>query len=135
MKLEWEYDRESDTFSTYKYFGKYKYGVYIFPDCFSKSIHFRVGATSGKKRSELEVFEDKPNKSLGGIKALFWIKDAVLSFPEYYVKRHNVKGTKLYITIQWEDSRRKKIYSRLLRYGFRFQTVVGEEVLTKRIKF
>lgn len=133
--MNWTEDKQyRDIFSTYKYFGDYKYVVTVYCNYFSKSIHFEFGASSGKKRKELDVFGNKENKSFGGMKALLWIKEAILSFPSWYTEIYNTDNMKLYICIEWSDTKRKNIYSRLTKEGFRFQTIVGERKLIKEVK-
>lgn len=114
-----------------KYFGKYKYVVSVFVEETDKSLKYWVGASSGRKRKQLDIFEQKSDKSFGGIKALLWIKSCIFEFP----KTHNkyVHGRKEYICIQWSDSRRRDIYSRLIKYGFEFQMIGGEKTLIKRL--
>ena len=99
-----------------------------------KTNKFWIGVSSGKKRKELDIFEDKPNKSTGGMKALIWIKNEVLGFPEYFkTLRHTYKGKRQYICIVWADSRRRNIYQRLEKDGFKFQIIDKEKVLIKEV--
>ena len=137
MSLEesdWEISNTyQDTFYKHRYFGKYKYQIIIFADYYGRSIHFHVGVASGKKRKDLDLFETKDNKSLGGIKALLWIKQEILGFPEYYKEKYNTSNSKLYLCIEWSDSRRREIYSRLEKEGFLFQIIQGQKTLIKEV--
>ena len=80
---------------------------------------------------EIDIFEDKENKSLGGIRALFWIKEAMYDFPEFY--SNYVDGRNQYICIGWADSRRRDIYARLQKEGFTFTMEWGKKVLMKKL--
>lgn len=132
--MNWEKDkRYANTFFCTEIFNDYKYVVSISTEERSKSIRFWVFASSGKKRSELEIYEDKPNKSFGGIRALLWMKKAVLSFPDYYHRHYRTEGMKLIICIAWADSKRKRVYERLKKEGFFFSHIDGNETLIKKI--
>ena len=120
-------------FTCTEYFNEYKYKVEISTEERSKSIRFWVGLTSGKKRKELNIYEDKKNKSLGGIKALLWAKKAILAFPNYFKEKYVTDDVKLYICIHWADSRRRDIYQRLERDGFYFSTIDGNKTLIKKV--
>jgi len=98
-----------------------------------KTNRFWIGVSSGKKRKELDIFEDKPNKSMGGMKALIWIKKEVLTFPEFFKTTHYYVGKRQYICIAWADSRRRNIYQRLEKDGFKFQIIDKEKVLIKEV--
>jgi hypothetical protein len=99
----------------------------------TKSIKLWVALSSGKKRKDLKIFEDKENKSFGGIKALIWVKKAILEFPEYYKEAYITEDVKLYICIQWSDNRRRDVYKRLEKDGFYFKHIDGSKALVKEI--
>ena len=121
-----------NTWYTTKKFNDYQYNVFIVvEDNYNKSVKYWVSVSSGKKRAEFEIFEDKENKSLGGIRALFWIKEAMYNFPEFYSKR--VGGRNQYICIGWADSRRRDIYARLQKEGFTFTMEWNKKVLMKKL--
>lgn len=122
---------ETNFYSISKYFDIYQYKITVWIEESDKSLKYWVGVSSGNKRKDLEVFEEKDKKSYGGLKALIWIKNSIFSFPDFY-KRY-VRGRKEYICIQWSDSRRRDIYERLIKYGFRFQTINGEKTLIKKL--
>jgi len=132
--MNWEKNRETGTWSLSKVFNGCVYNIFIYPDVSDKTIKYWVGVTSGKKRKEFNIFEQKENKSLGGIKALFWIKNEMMSFPEYYLKRISYnKGKTQYICISWSDTRRRDIYSRLFKEGFTFEMDEGKKILRKKL--
>lgn len=130
--MEWKRSKEyKDIYYTSEVFNGCTYMVTVYvEDMFHKSIRFWFGASSGKKRKNLEVFEEKRDKSTGGIKALIWIKNSMLSFPEYY--SHN-EDKKQFICIQWSDNRRRNIYKRLEREGFYFMQIDGQKTLIKEV--
>lgn len=123
-----------DFFTVEKEFNNTTYLVTIFVWDYPKSIKFHVGLSSGNKRSDLLVFEEKDKKSNGGMKALLWVKEAVNDFPVWYSKRYSylVKGKSLYTCIGWADNRRRNIYSRLQKEGFQFMMDEGKKVLMKK---
>jgi hypothetical protein len=100
----------------------------------NKSLRCWVSVSSGKKRKELDIFHDKDNKSLGGIKALFWIKRVILEFPNYFDKMYDTSGLNVYLCIGWADNRRRNIYSRLEKEGFYFMNIDNQKVLIKQIE-
>lgn len=105
----------------------YRIEIYIWE--YPKSIKFWVGASSGRKRKDREIFIDKENKSTGGIKALIWIKDKIFEFPKFF-------GSKIknqYICIRWSDNRRRDIYKRLEKEGFQFTIDEGKKILRKKL--
>lgn len=95
-----------------------------------KSDRFWIAASSGKKKKHRQVFEEKEYKSRGGVKALLWIKEVVLAFPAFWGNPYNKKQ---YIVIRWSDNRRRNIYKRLEREGFKFAIDEGFKVLMKRV--
>lgn len=124
-----------DSFYLSEYFNGYKYTCHVWVEAGGKSFKFWFGASSGKKRKELDIFEDKDNKSLGGLKALFWLKRCVLEFSDWYSPKYirgaaDNKKSKI-ICISWADAKRRDIYSRL--EGFSFNIIDGNKVLTKKL--
>ena len=128
--MEWLKYSENTWYTTKKFNG-YQYNVFIIVEDNAKSVKYWVSVSSGKKRSEFEIFEDKENKSLGGIRALFWIKEAMYDFPKFYSKY--VDGKNEYLVIGWADSRRRDIYSRLQKEGFTFTVEWNKKVLMKKL--
>jgi len=120
-----------DTYSCTEYFNEYKYTILIWVEKSHKSVKYWMGVSSGKKRRELEIFEEKEDKSLGGIEALLWVRNCFFDFPLFYAPY--VKGRKEYLCVSWADTRRKNIYKRLEKYGFRFMVDQGQEVLIKKL--
>jgi hypothetical protein len=132
--MEWVKDKNyTNVWVTTKKFNGYQYNVMVIPDQTYKSIKYWIHVSSGKKRKEFEIFEDKENKSLGGIRALFWIKEAMYDFPKFYAEKHNISKLKQYLTIGWADSRRRNIYQRLEKEGFQFMMDGGNKILMKKL--
>lgn len=132
--MNWERDAVyKNEYICTKYFNGYKYIVIITVENKSKSTLFWVATSSGKKRSQIEEFENKKDKSFGGMKALLWVKEAMLSFPNYFKNIYEVDDIKTYICISWTDSRRRDIYERLSRDGFNFMQVDGKKTLVKKV--
>lgn len=137
---DWESDKYlTDTFNIYKKIGsiQYKLTITIYYD--TKVIKYWVSMSSGRKRKQLEVYEDKSEKSNGSISILLWAKKSIDKFPEYYrnckSEKFFEKYKKEYICINWSDSRRRDIYSRLKKYGYYFMKVDNEKILIKEIKW
>ena len=130
--MEWIKDpKYTNVWYTTKKFGKYQYNVLVIPEQTDKTIKYWVHASSGKKRKEFEIFEEKASKSLGGIRALFWIKEAMYDFPKYFSNR--VRNRTEYLMIGWADSRRRNIYQRLEKEGFLFMVDNGNKILMKKL--
>lgn len=127
-KMNWvRVDR--DFYYSEKEFNGSVYRVEIYIWEYPKSIKFWVGASSGKKRKDREVFMAKDNKSTGGMKALLWIKEKLLEFPQYFGSP--IKNQ--YICIHWADNRRRDIYQRLQKEGFQFVNEEGKKILRKKL--
>ena len=130
--MEWIKDpKYTNVWYTTKKFGKYQYNVLVIPEQTDKSIKYWISVSSGKKRKEFEIFEDKASKSLGGIRALFWIKEAMYDFPKYFSNRVGSRAE--YLMIGWADSRRRNIYQRLEKEGFLFMVDNGNKILMKKL--
>lgn len=87
--------------------------------------------SSGKKRKELYIFEEKERKSKGGIQALLWAKKEMLGFIDFAL---NPLNKKQYLCIRWADNRRRDIYARaLMSEGFQFAVIEKEKVLIKKL--
>lgn len=110
----------------------YRLNCYV--DATEKTVKFWFGMTSGKKRSDLDIYENKEYKAKGGLKALVWAIKEIHNFPELYRKSHpQHSNLQSYLCIKWADSRRRQIYSRLERYGFKFMHDRGELILMKKL--
>ena len=132
--MEWVKDKNyTNVWITTKKFNGYQYNVIVIPDITDKTIKYWIHASSGKKRREFEIFEDKKNKSFGGIRALFFIRDAMYDFPKYFRNTSNIEGKKEYLMIGWADSRRRDIYQRLEKEGFQFMMDGGNKILMKKL--
>lgn len=130
--MDWMKDKNyTNVWITTKNFNGYQYNVLVIPEQTDKSIKYWVHVSSGKKRKEFEIFEDKEAKSLGGIRALFFIRDAMYDFPKYFSNR--VRGRTEYLMIGWADSRRRNIYQRLEKEGFQFMIDNGRKILMKKL--
>lgn len=130
--INWQKSKEYvDCWYTSEMFNGYTYNVIISVEKSDKSIKFFVAASSGKKRKEFSVFEEKQTKSLGGIKALFWLKRAVFDFPTFYLPQD--KRNK-YLCIGWSDTRRREIYKKyLIKEGFVEMQDEGSRILIKKL--
>ena len=131
--MEWELkerDYYYELYTTSKEFNGdvYVASVQVYRTLKSDKFWFHV--SSGKKRKHFEVFEDKEYKSHGGMKALFWIRDAMYDFPKFYKNHYNKKQ---YLVVGWADTRRRNIYSRLQKEGFQFMIDEGRKVLIKKL--
>ena len=132
--MDWMKDKNyTNVWITTKSFNGYQYNVIVIPDITDKTVKYWIHASSGKKRKEFEIFEDKKNKSLGGIRALFFIRDAMYDFPKYFRNTSNIEGKKEYLMIGWADSRRRDIYQRLEKEGFQFMMDGGNKILMKKL--
>jgi len=107
-----------------------KYYIYFSIEQTYKSEKIWISASSGKKRKDSLIFEEKESKSTGGLKALIWLKDAMLSFPEWL---GNPLKKQQYICIGWADTRRRDIYERLTKEGFTFTMENNNKVLMKKL--
>ncbi len=131
--MEWHKDKRfTNVYYTSEKFNGYQYNVVISVELTDKTVKYWVAVSSGKKRREFEIFEEKEIKSLGGIRALFWIKEAIYDFPKFYSKY--VDNRNQYICIGWADSRRRDIYKRLEKESFQFMVERGHKILMKKIK-
>lgn len=132
--MEWTKDPlYINTYYTTEKFNGYQYNVLVITEETDKSVKYWVHTSSGKKRKEFEIFEDKENKSLGGIRALFWIKEAMYDFPIYFNKLRNLGNKREYLCIGWADTRRRNIYQRLEKEGFQFMIERGQKILMKKL--
>ena len=137
--MEWnKLEKYQDCFYTSKEFNGYTYNVVISVEKSDKSIKYFVAVSSGKKRKEFDIFEEKLNKSFGGIRALFWIREAVYDFPFFHTNspygRGLVQGKNCYLCVGWADSRRKKIYQRYLeKDGFVLMRDNNYNILMKKL--
>ena len=128
-------DKYQDCFYTSKEFNGYTYNVVISVEKSDKSIKYFVAVSSGKKRKEFDIFEEKLNKSFGSIRVLFWIRESIFDFPVFYSSRTSNKDKRnKYLCIGWSDSRRKKIYQRYLeKDGFILMRDNNYNVLMKKL--
>ena len=132
--MEWnKLDGYTNVFYKLNKFNGCMYKISITIEETGKSIRMWVDVSSGKKRRHLDIFEEKDDKSYGGIKALMWLKQTMLGFPEWFKSNYNTEDVKLYICIAWSDSRRRDIYSRLEKEGFFFKKIDRCKVLVKDI--
>ena len=132
--MKWIKDPQyTNTYYITKKFNSYQYNALVITEETNKSVKYWFQVSSGKKRKEFEIFEDKENKSLGGIRALFWLKDAMYDFPKYFSTRRNLGDKKVYICIGWADTRRRNIYARLQKEGFQFMIDDGRKILIKKL--
>ena len=130
--MEWTKHKEYvDCYYTSREFNGYTYNTVISVEVSDKSVKYYVAVSSGKKRRDFDIFEEKSSKSFGGIRALFWIKEAMYDFPKFYSRW--VENRNQYICIGWADSRRRDIYKRLEKRGFQFMIEGGRKILMKKL--
>lgn len=133
MEIDFELIEKGDNYEEFKVSKEFEgdvYTVIITAYKTLKSDKFWVAVSSGKKKKHREVFEEKDYKSKGGIKALLWVKEVILAFPAFWQNPYNKRQ---YIVIHWSDNRRRNIYKRLEREGFKFMVDEGFKVLIKRV--
>ena len=131
--MEWtQYHRDRGLYYFKKEdFNGYTYHLEAYIDSSYKTEIYWFALSSGKKRKELDIYEEKEKKSKGGIQALVWAKKEILSFPDF---ARNPLKKKRYIAIRWADSRRRDIYTRsLIKEGFIIQIINKEKVLIKKL--
>ena len=134
--MNWTKDKNyTNVWITTEKFNGYQYNVIIIPEQTDKSIKYWIQVSSGKKRKEFEIFEEKESKSLGGVRTLFWIKDAMYDFPKFYTEKIGISKLSSYICIGWSDSRRRNIYQRLQKEGFQFANYEGKKILMKKLNY
>lgn len=137
MQVTKEWHRSKVTRDIYyceRTFNGCTYRVTIYVENWIKSVKFHCGASSGRKRKDLEVFLEKDNKSTGGIRALLWIRDKIFEFPNVYAQWDKAsKNKNRYILIGWSDNRRRNIYERLKKDGFYFAYDDGKKHLIKKL--
>lgn len=105
MKIVFREDKEQEIVFATTIINNIKYRIQ-FHDHY---VCWYVSLSSGKKRRELDIYEDKLNKSRNSWQVVKWVLSAIDQFP--------YKGR---IIIHWADKRRKVIYGRfLLRIGFK----------------
>lgn len=98
-----------------------------------KMVRVWVSAASGRKRKHLNDFDINDYRRDGGIKALVWIKNEIMSIPESIKELYTFDKERMYICIGWVDNHRRNVYSRLEREGFVFMVDRGLKILRKRI--
>lgn len=131
---EWVKDEKYyNTFYKIKKFNSTFYKIELWVDCNAKSYKVWIAISSGKKRKNLENFMPDELFRDGGIKALLWVKKEFFNFPFWYDDNYVLGNYPLYLCVQWADSRRRDIYSRLINYGFKFMQDEKSKVLMKRI--
>lgn len=123
-----------ETFYAEKFFNGCVYRLTIIAYSSNKSVKFWIAVSSGRKRKDLDIFEDKETKSFGGLKALMWLKNKMYEFPKFYNDHYSFEANKKqYFQIRWADSRRREIYRRLIKEGFRFIRDGHRKILMKKI--
>ena len=132
--LKWTKDLDfEDTYYKIKKYGNTFYKIEIFLCTYSKSAKVWASVSSGKKRKHLESFEENNYSRDGGIKALVWCKEEILSIFKFIEHIYNIEGLNKYICIGWSDSKRRNVYSRLEKEGFYFMVEDRLKILMKKI--
>ena len=94
--------------------------LYINSDTYS------VLLSSGKKRKELKIFEEKKNISFNGYEVLIKVFNIVnTEFPKFY-------NSNLTLVVFWADTKRRRVYKRLENYGWRLSRVEGNLCYLKK---
>lgn len=133
---DWERDiKADDTFYKINKFNNTYYKISFTIYYFNKSIKVYIGATSGLKRKHLEDYEVNDYPRDGGIKALLWIKEEIKNLPSFLSEYYILSDRDMYICINWVDAKRRNVYSRLIKEGFRFMVDSGEKTLMKKINY
>lgn len=129
--IEWKRDKrwENEVYYTTAVFNGFTYKFEVTIESRSKTEICWVALSSGKKRKQLDVFEEKSQKSSGGIEALFWAKNILKKIPELVVRTDK----KVYICIGWSDKRRRDIYLRFLP-DFQLGMINNVKVLIRKVK-
>lgn len=79
---------------------------------------FNICLSSGRKRRELRVFEEKESISFNGIKVLLKILNIIdVEFPKFYGECS--------LNVFWADSKRRRVYKRLENYGWKLCRIDG----------
>ena len=136
MKTKFHYveatDESLDYHFTEFYVNDVKYRMEFLIDLTLNSTKIYASISSGKKRKLLNVFEEKKEKSNNGLKPLIIAKNIMYEFGCYY-KKEWINYGDVFLCIQWSDNRRKNIYARLLKEGFKFTKVDKIPTLIKNI--
>lgn len=87
---------------------------------------YSVMLSSGKKRKELKIFEEKKNISFNGYEVLTKVFNIVnTEFPKFY-------NSNLTLVVFWADTKRRRVYKRLENYGWRLSRVEGNLCYLKK---
>ena len=87
---------------------------------------YSVLLSSGKKRKELKIFEEKKNISFNGYEVLTKVFSIVnTEFPKFY-------NSDITLVVFWADTKRRRVYKRLENYGWRLSRVDGNLCYLKK---
>jgi hypothetical protein len=117
------------------------YKVGVTKELYSNSVRFWIELTSSRKKKLLNINKRLGNSdyesnkdSDGGIRALVKALEIIEDISNSKLLLRSTYGFKRYITIGWYDSKRKRVYSRLLnkgykltntKYGFVFEKLIN----------
>lgn len=133
MEDVWEIDRENGVFIITRKFNNFFYRVLLQESECRRTIFLNVAITSGRKRKDLDNYEEVVGIPSGGIKALVWCFNCIEEFVEMSRSRfYEYKGKDLLVTVKWIDSQRRRVYSRLERYGYSLQRLGDGLQYTKK---
>lgn len=122
----WEKDKDYTNVFVY-YFKHYRIEINVVDN--TKNLKYYIYVGSGLKRKDLKTYEQKQTKIKSDFSNLKQLYEIIMSFDDYYISIC-VKNKKRYFCINWSDSRRKKIYSRiLLNKGWRIGYIDNYETL------
>ena len=87
---------------------------------------YSVMLSSGKKRKELKILEEKKNISFNGYEVLTKVFNIVnTEFPKFY-------NSNLTLVVFWADTKRRRVYKMLENYGWRLSRVEGNLCYLKK---
>lgn len=128
---------DRDQYHIIKKFGSIYYRLQIDLYKSDDTCKFWIGLGSGRKRKDLYNQEPDNILRLEGISPLIWVKNQIDSFTSDYINNIGplYYGHKNYfIVIAWANSKRKRVYSWLLREGYYFSSWDGTSCLIKKLK-
>lgn len=132
FNYEEETEDNNDYFFTEFHVNNVKYRMEFLVYVYYNSTKIYVSISSGKKRKTLNIFEDNGIKNKNGIKPLLIVKKLMYDFSEYY-KKEWINYGDIFLCINWSDVRRREIYKRLEKEGFRLGKIDNTTTLFKNI--
>jgi len=133
--MDWIEDkRYRDVYYKIKKFNTTTYRIEAIIQPNTKTLKTYFAVSSGKKRKSFTNFEADTLIRDGGMQALLWIKNEILNFYSFCNKVYRCEEfEKCFLYIAWSDTRRKRVYGRLVKEGFQFRKDFNENYLVKEI--